>query len=162
MEIRINDEPYWTTRDIEHSRKYREYYGLKITDMEYEKELQNIQVGKPSLKKSDYVEYFDIYQDDEYIGNIEMTRIEDLGEPFWEIGVAIFDQFSNKNYARKALKQFFDENKWRYKNERIEAIVRVQNPEKERIKAVLVSSGFSRCNDGEGDWCFERGKGGLP
>ncbi|GAA3647353.1 GNAT family N-acetyltransferase [Asaccharospora irregularis] len=155
MNIVENKNPLWTNEHIQHLRKYKENYGLYITEQEFSEELSNIEQGKPSKRCVDAQRCFEIYKDEEYIGDITITKIEDKHN---ELDIVIFDKCANKGYAKEAINKFekiyFDEI-----GTVLDVIIREDNPNKDKVKSILEANDFKLVgyNDYE-DLIFSKSK----
>lgn len=133
MELILNENPLWTRGHIEFFRKYEKSYGMCMPDTLYKQELSNIINGNPTRRCSSDRKCYEIFVDESYVGDI-------IIDEYNEIDILIFDKYAGKGYAQRAIKLFLDDY---YNGEaRVEAVVRGENEEKDKIKRVLNKLGF--------------------
>lgn len=155
MNIVENRNPLWTNEHIQHLRKYKSNYGLHITEQEFLDELSNIEQGKPSKRCGDAQRCFEIYKDEEYIGDVTITKIKDKHN---ELDIAIFDKCANKGYAKEAINKFekiyFDEI-----GIVLDVIIREDNPNKNKVKYIVEANNFKFVGYNDyGDLIFSKSK----
>lgn len=127
-------------------------YGIRISECEYLNELKNIEENVPTIRCATSNKCFNIFYETEYIGDIVLARIF---EDEWELDIFIFDEHSSKGHTKKAVKNFLECYDLQSK-EKLQAIVRDLNVNKEKVVNILESNGFvkiGRTNDGD---LFER------
>lgn len=155
MNIIENKNPLWTNQHIQHLMKYKENYGLNITDKAFLDELSNIERGKASKRCSEEQKCFEIYIEDEYIGDITINKICNEHN---ELDILIFDEYSDKGYAKEAINRFekiyFDEI-----GIILDVIIKKNNPNKNKVKYILEVNNFKfvGCNY-KGDLIFSKSK----
>ena len=138
MKVIENKNPLWTEKHLEHVRKYRENYGLKNTEDDFEFELSNIREGRPSKRCNDDMRCFELYNNGEHIGDITISKQD---EGYHELDLVVFDEYADKGYAKEAIKEFINI----YKiviGKRLDVIVRAENPNKNKVKYILEFNGF--------------------
>lgn len=151
MKIIKNDDPLWTWKHLEHYRKYGDVYGLELTGAETERQIHLLRRGSPGRRYGRETECYDIYAETgELAGDITLTCINQIPE----LGIVIFDRFSGRGYAQKALaalKSIANE-----KYQRIEAVIKSSNPYRDEVRHILESEGFVfRCRLPGGGLFFE-------
>jgi len=133
MKLILNGDPRWTDRHLEFIKRYIRSYGGSIDESWYDSESHKILNGNPSSRCESNQLCYGIYDEDDYLGDL---IIDDENE----IDITIFDEFSGKNYAYKAIDIFIKEI---YKElEDLEAVIRKENPYKCKIQKILKNVGF--------------------
>lgn len=139
LRIDENKNPLFTQKHIEHLKKYKNNYGLNIGAEEFLKEEDNISKGQASKRCGENQRCFEIYDNDDYIGDITITNIKENND---ELDLVIFDEYENKGYAKEAIKEFIEI----YFNgigKILDVIIREDNTNKNKIKHILEYNKFS-------------------
>lgn len=137
MKIIRNNDPLWTAKHLEHYRKYGNVYGLELTGAEIEQQINMLQRGSPGQRYGPETECFDIYTEaGELAGDITLTLMNQIPE----LGIVIFDQFAGRGYAQKALAVLKSIAQKKYN--RIEAVIKSTNPNRDEVRHILESEGF--------------------
>ncbi|MDF2543529.1 MAG: hypothetical protein K0S47_3247 [Herbinix sp.] len=147
MRLIRNYNPLWSKKHLEFFRKYQKSYGIIMTDAFFNKEFDNITYGKPTERCNADQQCYEIHVNDLYVGDIIIIDNE--------IDILIFDEYSGNGYAYSAIKLFV-ENYYKCKTS-LEAVVRGENCEKDKIKSVLNKLGFiHNCTSSEGNeiWIY--------
>lgn len=139
MRIVENNNPKWTENHLIHINKYQIAYGMEINQIDIEKETQNIGMGYPTNRCSGNMRCFEIYVDNVHIGDITLNKIT---RDTYEMDIAIFDEHSGKGNAKRAINEF---SKIFFQNIglHLEAIVRNENPAKDKVQSLLIDIGFT-------------------
>ena len=103
--------------------------------------IEAIETGKVNNKE---IISCGIYEDEELIGKVELTKIEDIAE----LDLVIKEEYVNKGYGKEAIRYIEDivcESKWCKK---IEAYVNIEN---KKMIAVLEASNYLKGNNFKAD-----------
>lgn len=140
MKIIENKEAVWTLNHIEHMRKYKKNYGVYIEEKDFLEEIDKINQGKPDRLINSKQRCFDIFIENELIGNITISLLE---ERKGELCIVIFDQYTGNGYAKEAIKQFIDMYSRQIQDGYIiEVVIKAENPIKNKIIKIIESNGF--------------------
>lgn len=142
MKIIKNDKPLWTREHLAHYQKYRDVYGLELTNAEIEQEIRLLDCGSPGRRYSPETFCFDIYTAaGELAGDITLTPV-DRGNDSYEVNIVIFDQYSGRGYAQEAVAELIALAQSSYNIQSIEAVVKSTNPEMNAARRILEKQGF--------------------
>ena len=137
MNIIKTDTPLWTWKHLEHYEKYRNVYGLELTSAIIEQEINLLERGFPSRRYSPETECFDIYTEvGELAGDITLAH----GNQISEVSIVIFDQYSGRGYAKRALAALISLSQSKFKT--IEAVIKSTNPDANAARRILEREGF--------------------
>lgn len=140
MRIIENHNPKWTEHHLKHVEKYQKAYGLEISQIDIVKEIQNIDMGHPTKRCSGNMRCFEIYDEHMYIGDITLNKIT---KDIYEMDIAIFDEYSGQGNAKRAINEFTKVFFLQNTGLSLEAIVRNENPAKEKVQSLLIETGFT-------------------
>lgn len=140
MRVNENHNPKWTERHLKHVDKYQKAYGLEISKRDISKELQNIGMGRPTSRCSDNMRCFELYVEHMHIGDITLHMIT---KDIFEMDIAIFDDYSGQGNAKRAINEFTKIFFLQDIGLSLEAIVRNENPAKEKVQSLLIETGFT-------------------
>ena len=128
----LNNDAMWTEDDFEYYKGHREAF-------------LNFRMPDNSCKRADgqNTHFYEIYNDDEQVGELLLTRVVDDDEVpskdmGWEIDIAIYDAYTQHGYGRKAIEQL---SKRKYLNT-LFACINSSNPIKGKIECMLQKLGF--------------------
>jgi len=149
MRLVLNENPKWTETHLDFFIRHEMSFGLYISEADYQEQLNCIESGNPQLRCGSNQKCYEIFQEvgEAYLGDIIVDEQN-------ETSIYIFDEYAGNSYASQALNDFVQE--FRNSYPWFEAVVREENPEKEKIKKVLLNAGFNlMTNYGNEVWRFE-------
>lgn len=150
VEIRIEEieKLFWNQDLIDHIRKYGDKcYATEFTCDQLRQQQTAYEHGILTVlsSKSDFHRIFKIYDviTNMFVGTITLNKPED---GYWEIDVAVFDKFSNRGIATKAILLTVELLK-RKGESKVEALVRKENPSAEKVTLMLQKNGFYKAGE---------------
>lgn len=104
--------PKWTLKHLEFMKQHsEECYGLKFDKNWYLEQKNKINLGNPDSRIEDGQVLYEIYDDINHIGDITIS----IDLKIKELSISIFDEYSGKGYAKKAIEIYinlFHDNKY--------------------------------------------------
>ncbi len=144
----LNPNPTVTLEEVEHLKKYGwKAYGYECTgeyalEQEFNRELgkieKKISQGSAPNIYSDEVVFYDLMLDSQHVGYIALIPV---GQYSADMTLAVFDEYSGRGVARKALELLLEEVMPVSWNE-ITATIRMKNPNRKVMIHLLETTGF--------------------
>jgi len=163
VSIKQNENAFWTEDKVNHIKEYgwieygyeTRYDSKEEFEKDLDEKLQKIKKGDSDKLVNTDREFFDVFCDNEIIGDIvvidEIKKIDCFGNEITEniapceVEISIYDKYADNKYAEKAIKEivkwFFSEQS---KYNRMAATVRFENRNRKRVIKALESGGFKR------------------